>query len=520
MEQIFLKPGDIFCSDRPAVVRTVLGSCISVCIFDQRLSVGGINHFLLPSGSRQDELSNPNKYGSKAIPNLLRAMKGLGSKKNDIVIKLIGGSSLISSDDSGVVDVGTKNIEMARDVLKSFGFEVYAEVVGGFLGRELLFNTSTGDVRFKCIERLNRSRKEMLIKVLVVDDSKTIRKYLRNIIEQDSAMTVIGEASHPFEAMEIRKKQPVDVMTLDLNMPYMDGVSYLKKFMIEDPIPAIIITDYSINTSNAVLEALESGAFDYIHKPSFHNDRQVENGIREKIATAFQTKPLTTLNNAKKKILHKDLYVNSAAIKNSILAVGASTGGTEAIRNIFQRLPARIPPAVVVQHIPEAFSNAFARRLNQLCPFLVKEAEDGETLLEDHVYIAPGGRHMKVINDRNSLKIQITKDEPINGFRPSVDYLFESLASIKVKKIVPVLLTGMGSDGAAGLLKLKNGGCETIAQDEATCVVFGMPKAAINLNAVDHIVPLHEIATKIVDSLNMNKKANFKPRNYKIKTAS
>ncbi|MBF0300335.1 MAG: chemotaxis-specific protein-glutamate methyltransferase CheB [Oligoflexia bacterium] len=348
---------------------------------------------------------------------------------------------------------------------------------------------------------------------------------LRKMIESNSKsnsqfafeLKVIAEASNPIEAMEIQKRIKPDVITLDLNMPKMDGLTYLRQYMVTNPVPTIIITDYNHNDTRPMFEALEVGAFDYIKKPSFadmeklldekSSSEKPLNDLSEKIISAFCNSK--KLKNRLSMMLRNNSNCNTSNGSNLTIlsdqhliihlwSIGASTGGTEAIQNILISLPAKIPPILIVIHMPPVFTNAFAERLNELCKFKVKEASNDDIIEESTVYIAPGDRQMKVLEEGRKIKIKINQDPVLNRFRPSVDYLFNSLQSIKHRKIVATLLTGMGDDGARGLLNLKKLGVTTIAQDETTCIVFGMPKVAIQMGGVVYIEKLLDISARMI----------------------
>jgi chemotaxis receptor (MCP) glutamine deamidase CheD len=340
MKRIFLKPEELCASREPIVISTVLGSCITLCIWDRRLKAGGMNHYVLPAGPLTEVSLHPNRYAVHAIPNLLRLMKGLGSKPSDLVIKMIGGSSVSDADGYGT-RVALSNIEAAERVLSEFGLKITERQVGGRPGRKVEFHTDTGEIHCQLIR--------------------------------------------------------------------------------------------------------------------------------------------------------------SAEGSPTLIAIGASTGGTQAIRQILTELPAMMPPIVIVQHIPGVFSRSFAEQLNTVCPLDVKEAEHGDMVVPGSVYIAPGGQQLKVKEEGRGLRIVITDDPPENSFKPSIDYLFRSVSSIRFQHVIALLLTGMGNDGAKGLKRLRDIGAHTIAQDEASCVVFGMPKAAIELNAAAQILPLQGIAAAMVN---------------------
>lgn len=333
------------------------------------------------------------------------------------------------------------------------------------------------------------------VKVLIVDDSKTIRNILEKIFSSDSELQVVASAEKPSEVEDLLIKHRPDVITLDIHMPEMDGVTLLKKLLPKYHIPTIMISSISMEEGPMVLNAIEAGAIDYIQKPSFDEIESMKDIIIEKVKAA---------NNARVSIQETTVKdkVNLSAEEvdfNSLICIGSSTGGTEALRKIFVRLPDHIPPVLVVQHIPPVFSKAFAERMDSLVKFKVKEAEQGDVLQKNTVYIAPGGIHLGVNVDGDNISVRLSDDPPVNRFKPSVDFMFNEVSEkVNGKNLVSVILTGMGKDGAQGMLKLKQKGASTIAQDEDTCIVFGMPKEAIEIGAASVISPLTSIAKEMV----------------------
>lgn len=331
-------------------------------------------------------------------------------------------------------------------------------------------------------------------KVLVVDDSKTIRNILNKIFSSDPTFEVCAMAEKPSDVEGLILKHKPDVITLDIHMPEMDGVTLLKQIAPKYHIPTVMISSISMAEGPLVLEALENGAVDYIQKPEISEIEKVTPLILEKVKTAARA----NMQKAARKKTTRSVQVSGQCDLNSLIVLGSSTGGTEAIREIITALPNQIPPMLIVQHIPAVFSAAFAKRMNDLCPFEVKEAEDGDEVRANRVLIAPGGKQMKFHYKNGKGYVEINDDEPVNRFKPSVDYLFNSVVKNLYTHTVAVILTGMGKDGAKGMLELKKAGVKTIAQDEYTSVVFGMPKEAIAIGAADYVEPLGDIADRIV----------------------
>jgi len=366
---------------------------------------------------------------------------------------------------------------------------------------DVLYLPSLNKVRVS-IEPINNVKSKDKIKVLVIDDSKTIRSILSKIFLTDSSFEVCAMAEKPSEVEALIVKHKPDVITLDIHMPEMDGVTLLKTIIAPKyQIPTVMISSISMAEGPMVLDALENGAVDYIQKPELSEIEKVTPLIIEKVKTA-------ALSNIRKRTRVERTIVKTNEICNldTLIVLGSSTGGTEAIRDILTALPNQIPPMLIVQHIPAVFSLAFAKRMNDLCPFEVKEAENGDEVKVNRVLIAPGGKQMKFVSQAGKHFVEINDDAPVNRFKPSVDYMFLSVAQLLYTHTVAIILTGMGKDGAKGMLELKKHGVRTIAQDEESSVVFGMPKEAINIGAAEFVEPLSRIAEKIAILTNDRKR--------------
>ncbi len=348
------------------------------------------------------------------------------------------------------------------------------------------------------------------VKVLIIDDSALMRKFLTDILSSSPQIEVLGAAlDASIAAKKINMLNP-DVITLDIEMPGMDGLTFLQKLMIANPVPAIMVSSLTTKGTDAAVRALEIGAVDVIGKPQIDRpESAVEFGreLIEKVIAAGQSK-----KNIKKRapikleveqkysadvILSKSQMANKNKPTEKVIAIGASTGGTEVIDQILVSLPTGCPGIVVTQHMPEKFTEAFANRVNTKSKLFVKEAKDGDRLLTDIALIAPGGKHMLLKSDRNGYWVEINDGPPVNRHRPSVDVMFRSVSQYAGDSAVGIICTGMGNDGAAGLLEMKEAGAYTIAQNEESCVVFGMPKEAIKLNAAKTITDVEGIINYI-----------------------
>lgn len=340
------------------------------------------------------------------------------------------------------------------------------------------------------------------IKVLVVDDSAFIRVLLTQILDSDEEITVVATAEDPYEAREKIKKYKPDVLTLDVEMPKMDGLTFLKNIMRLHPMPVVMVSTLTQNGAEVTLKALNLGAFDFIGKPQNDvKDKLSELGgeLIGKIKAAAKCDTATLEKNESRIVKKLKLEKNSSKV--DIITIGASTGGTEAIQSIMTQLPTNLPPIVMAQHIPDIFSTSYAKRLNGEVDIQVIEVRKPERLKSGHAYLAPGHMHMKVKYRGSELWAYLTDDEPVNRHKPAVDVLFDSVCQAVDERCIAVLLTGMGQDGAKGLLRLRQAGALTIAQDEFSSVVWGMPGAAVKIEAAASILGLNEIPAYLIASM-------------------
>ena len=344
----------------------------------------------------------------------------------------------------------------------------------------------------------------MPIKVLVVDDSALIRKLLTEIINTQTGMEVVGVAPDPYVAREMIKALNPDVLTLDVEMPKMDGLNFLEKLMRLRPMPVVMISTLTETGSEITLRALELGAVDYISKPKVDISRSLEGYAQEiaekiRVASVARIRRLPAHEGEQKP---RAPLLGNIGGTEKVLIIGASTGGTEAIKDFLEQMPPDSPGILIAQHMPEMFTKSFADRLNRVCPKLtVVESTGGERVLPGHVFVAPGHSHLLLAKEGANYVTRLNQDPPVNRHRPSVDVLFSSAAKSAGRNAIGVILTGMGKDGAAGMLEMKHAGAYNFAQDEASCVVFGMPKEAIAHGGVDEVAPLHELPGLVVKHL-------------------
>lgn len=350
------------------------------------------------------------------------------------------------------------------------------------------------------------------IKVLIVDDSALVRQTLSSIFRTDPLIEVLDTACDPYSAARIIQSEVPDVITLDIEMPKMDGLTFLRKIMRQHPVPVVIISSLTTEGSKTALKALEYGAVEIITKPQLGTKQFIEESrirLCDVVKAASKAKLQFRKNPASAELeispkLSADVVLAKAyahsMIKTTeiVIAVGASTGGTEALSVFLQSLPADCPGIVIVQHMPEIFTKTFSNRLNELCKINVREAENKDTILRGLALIAPGNKHLLVKRSGAKYYVEVIDGPLVNRHRPSVDVLFRSTAQYAGSNSIGIIMTGMGDDGAKGLLEMKEAGALTIAQDEKSCVVFGMPKEAIKLNAVEKVLPLDKIGPFIM----------------------
>lgn len=340
------------------------------------------------------------------------------------------------------------------------------------------------------------------IKVLIIDDSAFIRAVLTEILGRTPGVEVVGTAPDPIIALEKIRKLDPDVLTLDVEMPRMDGLTFLRRLMVEDPRPVVMISSWTAANSEVALKALALGAFDYVAKPTM--------GLKEGMAILEREIAAKVIHaaSARRKLISVARNVESYSSQNGpkdliletsekIIAIGGSTGGTVAIGEILRQLPASLPGVVIIQHMPEVFTASFARSLDAQSLLRVKEATDGDRIMTGQALVAPGGRQLKVERQGAMYYVRVVSEAPVNLHRPSVDYTFFSLAESAGKNTMAMILTGMGEDGAKGLKALKDIGAHTVAQDEATSVVYGMPKRAVELGGAQYVLPLEKMPEAI-----------------------
>ncbi len=343
------------------------------------------------------------------------------------------------------------------------------------------------------------------VRVLIVDDSALVRNILSQALAKDPNIEVIGTAPDVYVARDKILELNPDVITLDIEMPRMDGLEFLRRLMPQYPKPIVVVSSLTQKGQETTLKALEYGALDFVSKPATDLSRGLDSmmlELRTKIMIASTADVSHWKFNQANSEMKSNFNENALSVTtDKIIAIGASTGGTEALRRILPEFPVNTPGIVIVQHMPGGFTKMFAERLNQLCRMRVKEAESGDKISQGKILVAPGGEHLKVVKKGGYYYTEIFSGEKVNGHIPSVEVMMNSVADSAGKNAVGIMLTGMGGDGAGGMKRMKEAGAFNIAQDERTSVVFGMPKIAIEKNAIDKVLPLDQIVTAVINKL-------------------
>ncbi len=344
-----------------------------------------------------------------------------------------------------------------------------------------------------------------MIRVVVVDDSALVRSVLSELINRSPDLRVVGTAADPYEAREKIRELDPDVITLDVEMPRMDGLAFLERIMRLRPMPVVMVSTLTERGATTTLRALELGAVDFVAKPTVDVRSRLDvlaREITDKLRAAAAARVGRRLAPpAEGPAITGKAPVGSGNASQHLVAIGASTGGTEAIREVLQGMPARVPGIVITQHMPPGFTASFAARLDALCRMRVKEAQDGETILQGHAYVAPGGQHLRIARGATGYVARVAPGELVNRHMPSVEVLFQSVAQVAGSRATGLMLTGMGNDGARAMREMRDRGAYNLVQDEASCIVFGMPKEAIAAGAADEVVPLGEMAQRLMARL-------------------
>ena len=521
-------PGEFYVSGKAdEVLITVLGSCVSACIRDPLLGIGGMNHFMLPQShsGKWGSDPEPTRFGNFAMEKLLNELIKAGASRERMEIKVFGGGNVTDSTQA----IGTKNAEFVLRYLEDEGLRWAAQDLGRSPAPHSLLSENrsrhppaAGQQRV----RHDRARRIRLceppvvaqdigrhsalwgrlmtsmsspVRVLIVDDLALMRQLLTTLLAEDPEIEVVGTAPDPHVARERIKALNPDVITLDVEMPHMDGVTFLRKIMALRPMPVVMISTLTQAGAEVTLEALEAGAVDFIAKPShdvMNTMGSLATELQEKVKAAARTR--IGARRAAPPLPKPRERLGRATGK--IVLIGASTGGVEALKALLMGLPADCPPVLITQHMPARFTSAFANRLNKECPMTVSEAVHNEEVQPGHVYIAPGSHHMELVRVGSRYACALNEGPPVSGHRPSVDVLFRSGARTIASAGIGVILTGMGKDGAEGMLDFRRAGAATLGQDEELSLIYGMPRAAFERGAVMRQYPLMQLADAILEA--------------------
>lgn len=335
------------------------------------------------------------------------------------------------------------------------------------------------------------------IKVLVVEDSVVFRGMLVKGLSENPYIEVVAEAEDPYQAKDAIEKYRPDVMTLDIEMPRMNGIDFLKKLMPQYPMPVVMLS----GLDGKVFDAIEAGAVEFVHKPTNMSKTNVSEFIKRELVTKVKVAAAVDVRKLCRQVTNRPVRRTKLTKNNCVIAIGASTGGTEAIYEVIKQFHKDIPGVVMVQHMPQGFTEMFAERMNRLCEVEVKEAANGDVVKRGQILLAPGGNQMRLKKRGSEYYVEVKPGEKVSGHCPSVDALFESVATSAGSEAIGIIMTGMGGDGAKGMKEMKNSGALTIGQDEETCVVYGMPRVAYDIGAVRYQLPLEDIAGKVYELL-------------------
>ncbi len=510
---MFLHPGEMALLTRPSRVKTVLGSCVAITMRARDGRLASIVHCLLPHACAPFgslPWAERGRYVDSAIARMMDSFARRGVGPGELEVKLFGGAGSMKASERPGFDVGLRNVEAALQTLAACGLAPVSKGVGGRRGRLIEFDTSTGDVLVKRLPEAmsagSRGGRLKPLRVLIVDDSAVARRALAEVLSSDPEIEIMGAAADPILAAERIREEVPDVIVLDVEMPRMDGLTFLRKLMQQRPIPVVICSSLTDEGAQTTLRALEYGAVEIVTKPRMGTEafllesrellcEAVKGARKARLRLIRPVEPALTAD----VVLARPSTMAMVETTDKVVLIGASTGGTEALRVVLERMPPDAPGMLIVQHMPEKFTTAFAQRLDGLCAISVKEAANGDTVLRGQALLAPGNRHMLLKRSGARYYVEVRDGPLVCRHRPSVDVLFRSGGRYAGRNAVGVLMTGMGNDGARGLLEMKEAGARTIAQDEATCVVFGMPNEAIKLGAADRVLPLPAIGPAVLE---------------------
>ncbi|MBN2735393.1 MAG: chemotaxis-specific protein-glutamate methyltransferase CheB [Spirochaetales bacterium] len=515
-----LLPNEYIFTNEDLVIHTILGTCVSIILYSPENGYTGILHGLI---SERFKTPESRKVASieELFQNLLDEFLKRGVASNKIFAKVFGAAQ--PNKANKIILAGKQNELTALEIIQKNNIPITAQDMGGDKARKLILYTATNEVHLNFVkdsmiinqeqEIINQfvpesiiTEKQKQIQVLIVDDSAVVRNVMEEILNSDPEIHVMGTAADPFFAAEKIKTMVPDVISLDIEMPRMDGISFLKIIMKQMPVPVVICSSLTGDNTKTALEAMSHGAVEIITKPRMQSKEFLEESrirICDTIKAAAKVKVKPVINTSGLKIAPKlsaDAIISPVLKKQAmsettekLIAIGASTGGTEAISEILLKMSIDCPGIIIVQHMPEMFTKSFAERLDSICAITVKEAQNGDSVLKGHALIAPGNKHMLLNRSGARYFVEIKEGPLVNRHRPSVDVLFRATARYGGSNALGIILTGMGDDGAKGLLEMRTAGAFTIAQDEKSSVVFGMPNEAIKLGGASKVLGLSQI---------------------------
>ncbi len=507
----FLYPGHIHVSTDQEVIKTILGSCVAIVLWDERNKIGGMCHYLLAKAPPHAAKSG--RYGTFAIQMLLRELDKVGAHRGDLIAEIYGGGSVVEALGNGPAGIGDHNIQFAEDILAKERIIVRTRNTGGRSGRRIAFDPQTGvticDIQAEDAA-ISRSGYKIdlpkeLVRVLIVDDSATLRTILKNVFDRSKKILVVGTATDPFDAREKIIALKPDVITLDIEMPRMNGIQFLEKLMIHQPMPVVVVSSLS-SQGEAATKALQLGAVEFVHKPS-QFDPLVLTDLGEILipkvigAASASIKSLRPPSPSQtSKLLSKpspQKRVDNNVIK--IIGISGNAGSPTALSQIVPMLAADTPPVVIASSTIAGFAATWISQHQKQCSVQIELAQDGQVLQQGRVYIAHGDRHIQVKRQGETYVLSTLKAPPALGQRPSGDILFESILDAAGANTLAVLLSGFGRDGIAGLTSLRDTGAWTICQEPGDCTFNFAPAAAIDQAVACAVVPAASIAEKIYE---------------------
>ena len=516
MNKIYLLPGKYVAVNEPCEMTTILGSCVAICLFDEKKGVAGMNHFLLPGDN--SEKCQSGRYGQFATESLVQAMESLGSQKSHLKAKIFGGGSVLGEFSQGL-DVGKGNIKLAEELLEKYGISIVEKKVGGREGCRIIFRTDTFEVtcsKFSGEEMeldvsgLHKLKLKSKCRVLIIDDSATVRTLFQNIFTKHGLM-VVGTAANAFEARELIARTKPDVMTLDIEMPMMSGVAFLEKIMKYHPIPTVMVSSLG-SQGEAALKALQLGAIEFVQKPSQYDVGDLQKlgeFLVERIRAAAHIRvaknqeDLNSSSGQTSSWTRNQIRPLASSSTVDVIAVAGNSGAAQGLTELLVSLPSDTPPVLVSCSTVTTFLSEFINDLKKKNQNLAFEiATHGMLLKPGHVYFAPLGKHLKVKRVLRNLEIEIQSGHSFAGQIPSGSVLFESVAEASPKSSAGVLLSGFGRDGVDGLTRMQELKCYTLVQDPKTSQFPFATQAAVNEGVADEVCAVQEMASFLLNYRN------------------